>query len=51
MSTIQNEMLLENLFEEALEELTILQYPQWNEDKIQSEAEILTYKRFEDLAQ
>ena len=51
MSCLQNEMILENLFEEVLEELTILHYPQWDEDKIQSEAEILTYKRFEDLCQ
>ena len=44
MSTLQNEVLLETLFEEALEEVT-------NNNHLQFNAEVLAQQRFEDLCQ
>ena len=44
MSCLQNEVLLETLFEEALEEVT-------NNNHLQFNAEILAQQRFEDMCQ
>ncbi len=42
MSNIQNEMILENIYEEVLEE-----YPQFDEEQCES----IARQRFEDLCQ
>ena len=49
MSCIQNEMLLEALFEEALEEVTKNNHLQFNDAELQFNAEILAQERFENL--
>ena len=47
MSCLQNEMLLETIYEEVMEELTLTEtLPMYSEREIQE----LCYKRFEDLA-
>ena len=51
MSCLQNEMLLESLFEEALEEVTNNNHLQFNDAELQFNAEILAQQRFEDLCQ
>jgi len=51
MSTLQNEMLLETLFEEALEEVTNNNPLGFNDEELQFSAELLAQQRFEDLAQ
>jgi len=51
MSTLQNEVLLETLFEEALEEVTKNNHLQFNDAELQFNAEILAQQRFEDLCQ
>ena len=51
MSTLQNEMLLETLFEEALEEVTNINQLGFNDEELQFSAEVLAQQRFEDLAQ
>ena len=51
MSTLQNEMLLESLFEEALEEVTNNNPLGFNDEELQFSAEVLAQQRFEDLAQ
>ena len=51
MSTLQNEMLLESLFEEALEEVTNSNLFNLNDEELQFSAEVLAQQRFEDLAQ
>ena len=51
MSTLQNEMLLESLFEEALEEVTNHNPLGFNDEELQFSAELLAQQRFEDLAQ
>tara|TARA_R100001198_G_C5024619_1_gene93434 strand:- start:128 stop:310 length:183 start_codon:yes stop_codon:yes gene_type:complete len=51
MSTLQNEMLLESLFEEALEEVTNNNPLGFNDEELQFSAELLAQQRFEDLAQ
>ena len=51
MSTLQNEMLLESLFEEALEEVTNNNPLAFIDEELQFSAELLAQQRFEDLAQ
>ena len=51
MSTLQNEMLLETLFEEALEEVTSNNHLQFNDAELQFNAEVLAQQRFEDQCQ
>ena len=51
MSTLQNEMLLESLFEAALEEVTHNNPLGFNDEELQFSAEVLAQQRFEDLAQ
>ena len=51
MSTLQNEMLLESLFEEALEEVTNHNPLGFNDEELQFSAEVLAQQRFEDLCQ
>ena len=51
MSTLQHEMLLESLFEEALEEVTNNNPLRFNDEELQFGAEVLAQQRFEDLAQ
>ena len=51
MSCLQNEMLLETLFEEALEEVTNNNHLQFNDEELQFNAEILAQQRFEDMCQ
>ena len=51
MWCLQNEMLLETLFEEALEELTNNNPLGFNDEELQFSAEVLAQQRFEDLAQ
>ena len=51
MSTLQNEMLHETLFEEALEEVTNNNPLGINDEELQFSAELLAQQRFEDLAQ
>ena len=51
MSTLQNEVLLETLFEEALEEVTNNNHLQFNDAELQFSAEIIAQQRFEDLCQ
>ena len=51
MSTLQNEMLLETLFEEALEEVTNNNPLGFNDEELQFSAEVLAQQRFEELAQ
>ena len=50
MSTLQNEMLLESLFEEALEEVTNHNPLGFNDEELQFSAEVLAQQRFEDLS-
>ena len=51
MSTLQNEMLLESLLEEALEEVTNNNPLGFNDEELQFSAEVLAQQRFEELAQ
>ena len=51
MSCLQNEILLETLFEEALEEVTNNNPLEFNEEELIFSAEVLAQQRFEDLAQ
>ena len=51
MSCLQNEILLETLFEEALEEVTNSNLFNLNEEELIFNAEVLAQQRFEDLAQ
>ena len=51
MSCLQNEEILETLFEEALEEVTNNNLLGFNEEELIFSAELLAHKRFEDLAQ
>ena len=51
MSNLQNEMLLESLFEEALEEVTNNNPLEFNDEELQFSAELLAQQRFEELAQ
>ena len=51
MSCLQNEMLLETLFEEALEEVTNNNHLQFNDAELQFSAEVLAQQRFEDQCQ
>ena len=51
MSTLQNEMLLESLFEEALEEVTNNNLFNLDEEGIIFNAQCIAQQRFEDLAQ
>ena len=51
MSTLQNEMLLETLFEESLEEVTNNNPLGFNDEELLFSAEVLAQQRFEDLAQ
>ena len=51
MSCLQNEMLLETLFEEALEEVTNNNHLQFNDAELQFNAEVLAQQRFEDMCQ
>ena len=51
MSNLANETLLEDLFEEALEEVTNNNPLQFNEEELQFSAEVLAQQRFEDLCQ
>ena len=51
MSCLQNEILLETLFEEALEEVTNSNLFNLNEEELIFSAEVLAEQRFEDLAQ
>ena len=51
MSCLQNEILLETLFEEALEEVTNNNLFNLNEEELIFSAEVLAQQRFEDLAQ
>ena len=46
MSTLQNEMLLESLFDEALEEVTNNNPLGFNDEELQFSAEVLAQKRF-----
>ena len=47
MSCLQNEMILETIFEELMEELTLTEtLPMYSEREIQE----ICYQRFEDLA-
>ena len=48
MSTIQNEMILETIYEELMEELTLTEtLPMYSEKEI----EALCYQKFEDMCQ
>ena len=49
MSHPVNDEILEKLYEESLNELTILHYPKFSEKKIEKMAENLARKRFEEL--
>ena len=51
MSPLQNEMLLESLFEEALEEVANNNPLGFNDEELQFSAELLAQQRFEELAQ
>ena len=51
MSTLANETLLEDLFEEALAEVTNNNPLQFNEEELQFSAEVLAQQRCEDLCQ
>ena len=51
MSCLQNELILETLFEEALEEVTNSNLFNLNEEELIFSAEVLAQQRFEDLAQ
>ena len=51
MSCLQNEILLETLFEEALEEVTNSNLFNLNEEELIFSAEVLAQQRFEDLAE
>ncbi len=52
MSTLQNEILLENIFEEVLEELTAKNFHLlFGQSEINEVAETITRQRFEDLCQ
>ena len=51
MSCLQNEVILENLFEEALEEVTNNNPLGFNEEELQFSAEVLAQQRFEDMCQ
>ena len=51
MSHPVNTEILEKLYEESLNELTILHYPKFSEEKIEKMAENLARKRFEELSQ
>ena len=51
MSCLQNEILLETLFEEALEEVTNNNPLGFNEEELIFSAELLAQQRFEDLAE
>ena len=51
MSHPVNDEILENLYEESLNELTILNYPKLLEEEIKKMAENLARKRFEELSQ
>tara|TARA_B100001778_G_scaffold16207_1_gene12343 strand:- start:800 stop:955 length:156 start_codon:yes stop_codon:yes gene_type:complete len=51
MSCLQNEVLLETLFEEALEEVTNNNHLQFNDEELQFNAEVLAQQRFEDRCQ
>ena len=51
MSTLQNEVLLETLFEEALEEVTNNNHLEFNDAELQFSAEVLAQQRFEDQCQ
>ena len=51
MSCLQNELILESLFEEALEEVTNSNLFNLNEEELIFSAEVLAQQRFEDLAQ
>ena len=51
MSCLQNEAILENLFEEALEEVTNNNPLGFNEEELQFSAEVLAQQRFEDSCQ
>ena len=51
MSCLQNEMLLETLFEEALEEVTNNNHLQFNDAELQFNAEVIAQQRFEDMCQ
>ena len=49
MSHPINDEILERLYEESLNELTILHYPKLLEEEIKKMAENLARKRFEEL--
>ena len=49
MSTLANETLLEDLFEEALAEVTNNNPLQFNEEELQFSAEVLAQQRFEEM--
>ena len=51
MSCLQNEILLETLFEEALEEVTNNNPLGFNDEELIFSAEVLAQQRFEDLAE
>ena len=51
MSCLQNEVLLETLFEEALEEVTNNNHLHFNDAELQLNAEVLAQERFEDMCQ
>ena len=51
MSTLANETLLEDLFEEALAEVTNNNHLGFNDAELQFSAEVLAQKRFENLCQ
>ena len=51
MSCLQNELILESLFEEALEEVTNSNLFNLNEEELIFSAEVLAQQRFEDLAE
>ena len=48
MSCLQNEILLETLFEEALEELVNNNHLQFDDRELQFAAEVLAQQRFEE---
>lgn len=49
MSCLQNEILLETLFEEALEELVNNNHLQFDDSELQFAAEVLAQQRFEEM--
>ena len=51
MSCLQNELILESLFEEALEEVTNNNPLGFNDEELIFSAEVLAQQRFEDLAE